>query len=258
MLQGLFGVVLMNSKVFRKYGIVLTCVLVVVTASIALAMAFEHSDTDSEATSTPTVVSSLKAINTSYLIQYSEKYGIDSKTSQISIDNITLFGRSFLVVALNDVANNKKLVLYADYGNGDIYDHEPSREEVIHLIPSKVSTELWSKISNASNDEKFDIIIYSDEVLTSEHISQIKELGVIIRNINENLRFVAGTASKGIVLQIIEMNWISSISFDATHALSDKTPADNDTIPYMRMIAIIIAIAALSMLIYAKAKRRIK
>jgi hypothetical protein len=248
----------MNSKVFRKYGIVLACVLVVVTASIALVMAFEQSDTDSEATSTPTVVSSLKAINTSYLIQYSEKYGIDSKTSQISVDNITLFGRSFLVVALNDVANNKKLVLYTDYDSGDIYDHEPSREEVVPSIPSKISTELWSKVSNAHKEEKFDIIIYSDEVLTSEHISQIKELGVVIRNTNENLRFVAGTASKETVLQIIEMNWISSISFDATHTLSDKTPADNDTIAYMRMIAIIIAIAALSMLIYTKAKRRIK
>ena len=212
------------------YGIVLACVLAVVATSIALVIADEHSDTDSEATSTPTGVSSSKAINTSYLIQYSEKYGIDPKTSQISADNITLFGRSFLVVALNDVKNNKKLVLYADYDSGDIYDHRPSREEAVPSIPSKISTELWFKIFNASKDEKFDIIIYSDEELTNEHISQIKELGVVVRNTNKNLRFVAGTASKEAILQIIVMNWISSISFDATHALSGETLVDNNII----------------------------
>jgi len=64
------------------------------------------------------------------------------------------------VLALNDVENNKKLVLYADYDSGNIYDHRPSREEVVPSIPSKIGTELWFKIFNASKDEKFDIIIY--------------------------------------------------------------------------------------------------
>jgi len=58
------------------YGVVLACVIVVIATSVALVIADEHSDTDSESISTPTGVSSSKAINASYLIQYSRKYGM--------------------------------------------------------------------------------------------------------------------------------------------------------------------------------------